>query len=146
MGMYTQLVLDVELRYNHDLHKILEFMMTPDDDKNYEIFDSRSEGLFTTDRWYWMLRGNSAYFSDWEEPTLQVHKNAIHFTCCFNIKNYTGEIEEFLKFLNPYIIGDYIDIGTYWYEEWEKASPLVKVVDKILRYSPDKSKVLEVMA
>lgn len=144
--MYTQLVLDVELRYNHDLHKILEFMMTPDDNKNYEIFDSRSEGLFATDRWYWMLRGNSAYFDDWEEPTLQVHKNAIRFTCCFNIKNYTGEIEEFLKFLNPYIIGDNIDIGTYWYEEWEKASPLVKVVDKIIRYNPDKSKVLEVMA
>ena len=120
MGMYTQLKLDVNLKPDPELLKVLTFMDAGDTEQVNSFLTEidSSAPLFATERWSWMLKGDSAYFDDYAPPTISVNKENIHFTCCFNIKNYGDEIKKFLDYLSPYIL-DVGKIGEYMYEEWD---------------------------
>lgn len=137
MGMYTQLILKVRLKPNRWLYNVLNLMMENDtNDESYKDIEIKrfvkygrlgDHSLFRTNRWKWMLYGNSAYFEEWAEPEVIYNKESdeIEFSCCFNIKNYENEIQLFLDFLAPFIL-DRGQIGTYRYEEWEEPVAVIK--------------------
>lgn len=141
MGMYSQLKLSVNLKSDGNLVDILDFMMSIREHKNPYVELTLQEGialnhpLFSTERWTWMLRGYSEYFSEWEEPSFTYEKTPgtdkkyIHFTCYFSIKNYTNEIQNFLDFLSPYAEDKEGSlVGTLWYEGYDNPV-MIKVIN-----------------
>lgn len=122
MGMYTELhfnsalkedtpadVLDV-LRYMVGLHGTLVALLP-------------EHQLFQTERWKYMLRGDSYYFDADTHSTLRYDDIANqHFLCIrCNLKNYSDEIEKFIDWIMPHLDkfpGEFL--GFYRYEESEE--------------------------
>ena len=102
MGMYTELLIDVELKTEtpDNILKIIEFMIGV----NETAPELTSHELFKTERWSNMLMSDSSYFigdtcsyidyGDLKEITL-------HVRC--NLKNYDYEIEKFIDFIRPFV-------------------------------------------
>jgi hypothetical protein len=128
MGMYTEL--NIGVRFKKDLPldvlKALQYITSELDPHEKEIDFATDHSLFKTDRWKWMLRSGGSYYFD-TKPMLYWAFDDIaqawNLSFVTNIKNYTSEWEEFLKFIAPHV-DDYSDedskphyIGTYRYEE-----------------------------
>lgn len=106
MGMYTELVLGVDLVRDtpEEVIDILKYMIEGElEDPEPTVPD---HPLFKTDRWRIMLRCDSHYFggcsfSILDSPRYKgdVYKLSIRS----NLKNYDSEIELFLNWLAPYI-------------------------------------------
>ena len=101
MGMYTELVLNIELRDNISgaALAVLCGMVNGADN----TVPDRSHELFDTDRWRWMLRSGSHYFIP--EATAKLlsydYCSAKHLSVRCDLKNSSGEIEAFLEWLAP---------------------------------------------
>jgi hypothetical protein len=122
MGMYTELHFNAELKKDtpEDVIAILNYML------NREVSDGAvqncdlSHELFACDRWDFMLRCDSYYFSSDTKSTLRFDDISKSYFLCIksNLKNYSGEIEKFIDWIHPYLDefdGDYL--GHYRYEE-----------------------------
>ena len=125
--MYTELKLDVKLKEDGDVGAILDYMIDNNKPKPVKLIKRLNHNLFKTERWEWMLNGASAYFDSETNSNLDDEWN---LSMCFNIKNYTNEIEEFIDFIKPFVLTKE-KWGTYCYEEWKKP---VNIIDGEILY------------
>jgi hypothetical protein len=103
MGMYTELILGAELRKDtpKEVIEALQFILGEKEIKpeNFPLPEGRCD---------WLLQGCSSSFAI-DKPVnkmwLGEWDNCWHISTRSNIKNYGGEIEEFLAWLKPYIDG-----------------------------------------
>lgn len=109
MGMYTELVMNVELKSSmpDNVLAVIRAMAEGEGDTlNRGILPSHP--LFSADRWTYMLRSGSFYFvptsatilienfSDTDHPTR-------HLSVRTDLKNYDNEIDLFADWIAPYI-------------------------------------------
>lgn len=121
MGMYTEFHFNSELNIPKECEvaEILKFMVGDREDEPKEIPDLP---LFGDTRWRFMLQCDSYYFDADTRSTLrwdEVSKSYYLNIRC-NLKNYDGEIEQFIDWIRPYLDkerGDFL--GFYRYEESE---------------------------
>ena len=113
MGMYTELVLGVEIEPNSNVLNVLNYML----DNTDECGPHDDHELFKTDRWEFMLNCGSYYFDGQPDSKLFNYDNREYYlNVRCNLKNYKSEIEKFLDWLQPYI-NTYGFIGYKRYEE-----------------------------
>lgn len=102
MGMYTELVLGVELASEPVVIDTLKLMLDGDEENKVVTID---HPLFSTSRWSYMLLCDSFYFDGQTDSKLVYDENSksyyLNVRC--NLKNYDNEIEKFLDWLCPYI-------------------------------------------
>ena len=118
MGMYTELVLGVELNATKEVLQKLKFMLgTSGRDVNikHPLFSCKNN---TPTRWSSMLISGSYYF-DGQTDSKLFHDNIcggdyLNVRC--NLKNYDNEIKLFLDWLCPYIATEGF-LGYTRYEE-----------------------------
>jgi len=122
MGMYTELNIGVEFKKDIPSYIIqtIEYMTQDHIDQGKFKGDFPLEhALFKTDRWHWMLKSGGSYYFD-TQPMLHwafdTGSKTWKLSFVTNIKNYTHEWEEFLKFIAPHLRSEGY-IGTYRYEE-----------------------------
>lgn len=138
MGMYTELNIGIRLKKDlpPDVLKALQYMTSELDAHEKSIDFNTDHSLFKTDRWKWMLHSGGSYYFD-AQPMLHWKFDEIskgwNLSFVTNIKNYSSEWEEFLKFIAPHVdnFGDNdkaLYIGTYRYEESE--SPTLVFIHK----------------
>lgn len=113
MGMYTALSLGVRLAdLPEDVIEVLDFMTGKGKYDRMHDWPNIVETpaipdhpFFECERWRWLLTMDSYYFdyqTHWEFEWDRISGG--HFlTGVSNIKNYGGEIAQFLDWLNPYI-------------------------------------------
>lgn len=127
MGMYTELVMAVQLKKNtpEDVIETLKYMVG---DIDY-LATVPIHDLFETARWRSMLRSNSYYFDGDTLSTMRYDdiSRAYHLTIRCNLKNYDSEIEKFLDWIAPYSC----TTGFVGYGRYEEAeSPTLIYFDK----------------
>jgi len=99
--MYTELIFGAELKKDTPKEVIdaLEYMIGKTETKpdNFPLPDGRCEYLFTMGSYYFPI----------SSPVSKMWKDSIdgryHISTRSNIKNYGGEIEEFLEWIKPHI-------------------------------------------
>ena len=114
MGMYTELVLKVEVKKQlpPEVEEVLQFLFNggpkPELTPNHPFFD--------TERWTHIGNMSSYYHTPW---TTSKYKESYIFSRS-DLKNYNGEIGKFIDWLRPYL-GKYQGdcLGWEWYEEEE---------------------------
>lgn len=129
MGMYTELVLGVNLKKDEKVLDILRYMLN-DSEQCPEL---PKHALFETDRWDIMLVCDSHYFDGHAESNLRIDRIGVctlNVRC--NLKNYCDEIDKFLNWLAPYI-RSYGFIGYTRYEEEDNPS-LIYIEDGKIIY------------
>lgn len=102
MGMYTELVMGIQLKRNapDDVIEMLNCMVLgvekPDIVPTHD--------LFKTNRWNWMFSSSSYYFDGDTHSTLRFDKicNVYVLTVRCDLKNYDSEVEKFLDWIAPY--------------------------------------------
>ena len=105
MGMYTELVLGVDLRSDtpNEVVDTLTYMLAIDQEDLTPIIPDHE--LFQTDRWEVMLRCGSSYFDGGTHSEMSYDKYGrvwrISIRC--NLKNYSSEIEKFINWISPYV-------------------------------------------
>jgi hypothetical protein len=108
MGMYTELVMAIELKNDtpHDVLSIVNYMCEGDEEiiNDVEIPD---HALFKTSRWDFMLRSDSYYFDGTTNSFLNVDylypdKPSYYLNIRCNLKNYDDEIEKFIDWITLY--------------------------------------------
>jgi hypothetical protein len=113
MGMYTELHYNVELRKDvpPEVIAALQYMLCSN------VPEAKCDHpLFQTDRWQVMLRMSSAYFPARTHSELFEEYGQWHLGVRCNLKNYTGEIEKFIDWLDPYVDafeGDFLGFSRY---------------------------------
>ena len=130
MGMYTELVLGVKLlkKTPPKVIEALKFMTGDADEGQYEgnWCPDIDDPLFSLPRWRFMLRCGSYYFPG--QPDSKLIEDTVvcigeyWLNVRSNFKNYDGEINQFLKWLAPYVEQDGNSgfSGYYRYEESEE--------------------------
>lgn len=108
MGMYTLLSLGVEFKKDtpKEIIETIQFMVDGNAD---ELSPGLAHPLFMCDRWGFMLRCDSYYF-DWQtkwtvtkDYLYGIDEPMIYLTGNSNLKNYDGEIDNFLNWIAPYL-------------------------------------------
>lgn len=104
MGMYTELVMAIELKQDisKDVMDVLWYMLgDSEDEDNLRI---PPHDLFKTDRWNFMLRSDSYYFDGVTDSKMRKDFINGFFTLNIrcNLKNYDDEIEKFVDWIRPY--------------------------------------------
>lgn len=107
MGMYTELVLAVELKKDtpESVINILNYMVEYDD----ETPETENHKLFSdTTRWEFMLRSDSYYFDGITNTILKYDdiSKSYYLTVRCNLKNYSDEIELFVEWVSKYVQKD----------------------------------------
>lgn len=102
MGMYTELVLGVELTSEPTVIDTLRLMLDNDAENKVVTID---HPLFSTSRWAYMLLCDSYYFDGQTDSKLvyDALSKSYYLNVRCNLKNYDNEIELFLDWLCPYI-------------------------------------------
>lgn len=125
MGMYTELVLGIEIEDNDKIIQTLRYMLG---ETEYQPVDDHE--LFKTDRWDYMLKCDSYYFDGQTDSKLYMDdlyednpKFYLNVRC--NLKNYGNGINKFLDWLNPYI-KTFGFLGYLRYEEDENPTLIYK--------------------
>ena len=120
MGMYTELVLGIELDLQEHERYVLDILkyMCGDIEELTVSPDKLTHPLFQTERWRFMLCCCSYYFDG--QPNSFVTEDEIgckFLTVRCNLKNYDSEIEHFLDWIVKYT--DYYGefVGYMRYEE-----------------------------
>lgn len=118
MGMYTHLVLDVNLKENtpKEIIDTVNYMVGNTDVKPTE----QNHELFDTDRWDYCLRCESWYFMGkaYSIFDCSLGLGVWRLTVDTKCKNYCNEYEKFLDYIQPYI--SYCEyLGFIRYEEYE---------------------------
>lgn len=129
MGMYTELVLGVELKSDPVVIDTLKLMLDCNIKDKVVTID---HPLFSTSRWRSMLRCDSYYFDGQTDSKLVYDEpNEIYFlNVRCNLKNYDNEIELFLDWLCPYIETEGF-LGYSRYEEADDPTLIYKENGKI---------------
>ena len=120
MGMYTEIVVGIALKGDapESVVKAVRYMASTDQDGRTKPDDFPLKG----DRSEWMFHGSSYYFPN-NIPHCSMIQDTIDKTWQLdvraNIKNYSGEIEEFFEWIAPYVEsqGEWTIMGYSRYEE-----------------------------
>lgn len=118
MGMYTELVLGVNLRSDtpENVIDILYYMLAGT--CNIIAPETTDHPLFQTERWRFMLTCDSYYFDGHTDSSMErddiSHEYELNVRT--NLKNYDNEIRLFLDFIRPYLVTDGF-LGYTRYEE-----------------------------
>lgn len=103
MGMYTELVLGVELKKDtsSSVIDILKYMLA-DIETEPSLPDHE---LFETNRWAFMLHCDSYYFDGITHSEMEFDDitETYYLTVRTNFKNYCEEVEKFMDFIQPYL-------------------------------------------
>lgn len=120
IGMYT------EFHFNATLAdppprvvEMLQYMLATEKGSRS---DRPGHPLFKTTRWSWMLTSDSYYFSADTHSTLRWDDIGRDYRLCIrcNLKNYDGEIEQFIDWIMPYVAAEPGEfLGFYRHEEAE---------------------------
>jgi len=128
--MYTEFHFNVELPKDTTpkIIALLEHMLKGDTCKKYP-FELPDHDLFKTQRWDYMLRCDSYYFSADTHSTLRFDTVSDSYYLCIrcNLKNYGNEIEEFIDWIMPYLVelqGEFL--GFYRSEESDEPTLIYK--------------------
>ena len=101
MGMYTELIFGADLKKEtpENVIEALKYMIgdTEEKPKDFPLPDGRCEWLFRESSYYFGV--NSPVSKMWKDD---IGGNWVLSTRS-NIKNYEGEIEDFLEWIKPYI-------------------------------------------
>ena len=127
MGMYTELVLGVQICPDESILSILKYMIGDTDDYGEHYYHD----LFTTERWPIMLRCGSAYFDGQPDSKLFEYYGDYYLNVRCNFKNYSNEIYLFLDWLQPYIVTDGF-IGYMRYEECDDPTLIYNELGRIV--------------
>ena len=116
MGMYTELVLGVEVVPNTKVINILRYMLSSE---IKSVCVDINHPLFSTPRWASMLLCDSYYFDGQTDSKLvcDERSKSYYLNVRCNLKNYENEIEQFLDWLCPYIVTD----GFLGYKRYEES-------------------------
>jgi hypothetical protein len=102
--MYTELHFNAELKRNVPgaVVDVLQYMLNGVPEL---LGPTPEHALFTTDRWTYMLRSDSYYFSADTHSTLRFDEISRSYYLCVrcNLKNYCNEIEHFVDWITPYL-------------------------------------------
>lgn len=130
MGMYTELVLGLELDNNEATIQKLKYML---DITTYDV--PIDDPFFKTPRWEYMLYCDSYYFAGQTDSKLiydnMVNTHYLNVRC--NLKNYNNEIELFLQWLAPHIVTNGF-LGYMRYEEDDNPTLIYNTADCIKFY------------
>lgn len=128
MGMYTEFHFNSRLKKDMpvEVRNMLKYMVSDGDDCFYELPD---HPLFSTPRWAYMLRMGSYYFDAETHSTVNYDDILGQCVLCIrcNLKNYDGEIQKFIDWIDPYLDkyeGEFL--GFYRYEETEEPTLIYK--------------------
>lgn len=117
MGMYTELVCAIELKRDTPefVLSTLRYMLHDSDDDQLTL---PKHPLFKTDRWQYMLNGDSYYFSGKTNTRLTWDKivSSYYLTIRCNLKNYNDEIGKFMDWISQYA-DEHGFVGYTRYEE-----------------------------
>ena len=127
MGMYTELVLGVQIDPTESVLGILKYMLGDADDYGQHEYHD----LFTTVRWNYMLISDSAYFDGQTDSKLYEDHGEYYLNVRCNLKDYSNEIDLFLDWLQPYIV-TYGFIGYKRYEEFDDPTLIYNDYGKIV--------------
>ena len=104
MGMYTELNVGVAFKKDtpNNVINIIKYMLNEDEFVYYELPD---HPLFKTARWNFMLVSDSYYFDGQTDSSLHYDdiSSQYYLNVRCNLKNYDGEIEKFMEFIQPYL-------------------------------------------
>lgn len=125
MGMYTELVIKCKVKKQLpvEVKNIINYLFNSTGDILNPPDCLPQHKFFTLERWHWVGKGSSVYhipfsLSKYEENYLFSRSD---------LKNYCGEIEEFLDWFNQYIDEpEDTCIGWTWYEEVDKPTLIFK--------------------
>ena len=118
MWMYTQLKLDIKMKYS----SFLDYHIN-DKDSDKQIFPEYK--LFTRIPLY----STSVYFEDQSQPIYKKEWEFYRLKSVWNIKNYNESIEKFIKYIEPLVIEWSWHI---WYEEYNKPQYELLICDWII--------------
>ena len=108
MGEYTELNISVKLKnLEADTIKTIKYMIGESEAPGENL----EHPLFQTDRWEYMLRTNSTYFSETAYSELlesKIDTKVYVLNIKTDFKNYKNEAEYFLNWIKPYIFNDCI--------------------------------------
>ena len=138
MGMYTQLVLGVELKSDtpETVIDILEYMIGHKPENQGIILPDHE--FFQCNRWDFVLRCDSYYF-DWttrmnlDRDDLYPEYPKYCLTGCSNLKNYDDEIAKFLLWLAPYIDTNGF-LGLTRYEDTDTPTLIYKWENDVIQF------------
>lgn len=133
MGMYTELVIALELPDStpKEITDVLAFMA----DAKTPVYTGRlpKHPLFECDRWACLFSMSSYYFAGQTQRVFKFDENANAWflTSRANLKNYNGEIQKFLDWIEPYVCdrGETDCFVGYWRYEESTAPTLIYFVD-----------------
>lgn len=128
MGMYTELVLGLELDHDGATIQKLKYML---DNTTYDV--QIDDPFFKAPRWEYMLCCDSYYF-DGQTDSKLIYDNVVdthYLNVRCNLKNYDNEIELFLKWLAPHIVTNGF-LGYMRYEEDENPTLIYNTADSIM--------------
>lgn len=119
MGHYTTFTFRTWLKDTtpKGVYDILDFMCKNIDEQRADPF-TEIHPLFKTSRWDFMLKctdcGPGKYYREFVHPTEDERNAQLSFFCSF--KNYNGEVQLFLDFIQPYVVPRR-DLFGYWHDE-----------------------------
>lgn len=115
MGMYTELMINARVNNDMNVINILK-KMAGDDTVSVTLPD---HPLFKTDRWQFMLRCSSYYFTPVTTNVLS-YDDIGDYWCFINVssfKNYDNEVSKFFDWIKPHLESENEMIGYHRYEE-----------------------------
>lgn len=121
MGMYTELVIKADIKHNlpKEVEKVLQYLFN-NDAKPTKL---PHHPFFECQRWDCIGKSSSHYHIP---QTLNFYDGTYLFSRS-DLKNYGGEIEDFVNWLSPYINCEKEKcIGWSWYEEDDSPTLLYK--------------------
>lgn len=135
MGMYTEIYFCTMLdgSKTDQIAQTLCYMSTAENEPPAVLPD---HPLFKTERWKWLMTGNSHYFVPESVVLFEFNDISKDYVLIFrsDIKNYSDEIGLFLDWIGPYISDrDMQHVGHYRYEEFDTPTLLYANGGKILR-------------
>ena len=139
MGMYTELVLGIQLRKLQDHERyvleILEYMCGKT--KGLDVSKDKLEKehpLFQTERWHIMLCCDSYYFDGQTNSFVTYDEDSTYLTVRCNLKNYDHEIQHFLDWIARYSDYKYSEFVGYMRYETCDFPTLIYLSDDGVRY------------
>lgn len=106
MGQYTQLHFNCKIKkLTLEELRLLRIMLEGEKDDEVDNIDLPDHPLFSTRRWHFMLRSDSDYFHEDSRRLIQELEDGNYYLSVLsNFKNYDDEINQFLDWIQPYIV------------------------------------------
>lgn len=137
MGMHTELYISCQVKKDipDNVKSILYCLFTHG--CRYCRTDSFPDHpFFYCNRWEYVGKGNSFYFTPFSTSKIMELPNGIYITSRSDLKNYDNEIEHFFDWISPYLdMEESSHVGHIRYEEHMAPTLLFFCKNKIVKMS-----------